>query len=383
MRHVYIAALFVACGGDTAEPEVTNEVTAEVGDVIEASELAPDTEPDRDTFIRPETDAEVVEPLLAPEGAWTWVPQPGSACSDGSETGFALNPGTTNDVLIVFMGGGACWDFNTCYLLNAAATGPFGKAEFVEGYERLTVGVLDRDDAANPYRTWTQVIVPYCTGDLHGGDNVATYTSGGITRQWHHKGATNAALARARLAATFPQPDHLVVSGLSAGGYGATLQYALMRDAFDPVTSQLVDDSGPFLIGDAMSATMRAAWFTNWRLDRVVDPVCGQDCKSSLATLYPKLAARYPDDRMALISSLQDEVIAAYMVMLQPVFELALRQLHNDVLAALPNFRTFFVAGNSHTTLGNPAAFSVQGTDLRTWLTTMLAGDATWMSLSP
>lgn len=381
MRHLYLALVFTACGGDSNEPEVTAEV-AEVSDATDAID-ATDTEPDRDTFIRPEVDAEVVEPLIAPEGVWTWFPQPGSACSDGSETGFAVNTGTTNDVLIVFMGGGACWDFNTCFLIGAAQAGPFGKAQFVEVHEGISVGVLDRDDDANPYRTWTQVFVPYCTGDLHAGDHVATYTEGGITRQWHHMGATNAALARARLVATFPKPDHLVVAGLSAGGYGATLQYALMRDAFDPTTSQLVDDSGPFLIGDAMPATMRSAWFTNWRLDHVVDPVCGQDCKSSLATLYSKLAARYPDDRMALVSSLQDEVISAYMLMLQPAFEVALRQLGADVLAPLPNVRTFFVAGNSHTTLGNPAAFSVQGTDLRTWLGAMLAGDATWTSLSP
>ncbi len=360
-------------GGDSADTSVTETVDS-----------GADTGIDRDTLIQPEVEtSEVVVPLEAPAGVWTWFDQPGSACSDGSETGFAVNRGTSDDVLVVFMGGGACWDFNTCFLLATAAAGPFGETEFDAIAGPLSVGVLDRDDSANPYRTWSQVFVPYCTGDLHAGERVTSYTQGGLTKTWHHMGAVNARLLLARVAATFPGPDRLVVSGLSAGGFGATLQYAAFRGAFDAGTSQLVDDSGPFLIGDAIPAGHRTAWFTNWRLDLVVDPICGQDCKGNLAAFYPKLAARFPEDRMALVSSVQDQTISAYFIILQPLFEVEIRKLATEVLAPLAGWRTFLIAGDSHTTLGNPSAFSSQQVDLRTWLTRMVGGDATWTSLSP
>jgi len=380
------ACLAPACGDDggaSPDAEVVDTNVSEVA-LDAAAETGGDTGIDRDTLIQPEVEtSEVVAPLEAPEGEWTWFDQPGSACSDGSETGFAVNRGTNDDVLVVFMGGGACWDFNTCFLFSTAAKGPFQKAQFDAVAAGISIGILDRDDDANPYRSWTQVFVPYCTGDLHAGDRVMSYTAGGLTNEWHHSGAVNARLLLARVAATFARPDHLVVAGLSAGGFGATLQYAAFRDAFMASTSQLVDDSGPFLIANAIPPAFRNAWFTNWRLDQRVDPICGQDCKDDLAAFYPALAARYPSDRMALVSSLQDEVIAGYFTMLQPQFEIEIRKLARDVLAPLDGWRTFLIAGNSHTTLGSPAAFKTQDVDLRTWLTRMVAGDPTWTNLTP
>jgi len=375
----------VAAGCDPLPVNASNDTdTASETDAQVTDSDVVDTGTDRDTLIQPEVDtAEVAQPLETPEGVWTWFDQPGSACSDGSETGFAVNRGTSDDVLVVFMGGGACWDFNTCFLLNLATKGPFQKAQFDGIAAQASAGVLDRSDTANPYRTWSQVFVPYCTGDLHGGERVASYTAGGLTNAWHHTGAVNARLLLARVAATFPAPGHLVVSGLSAGGFGATLQYAAFRAAFKAGTSQLVDDSGPFLVGDGIPPGHRSAWFTQWRLDMLVDPICGQDCKSNLAAFYPKLAARFPNDRMALVSSVQDEVISAYFLILQPFFELEIRKLATQVLAPLSNWRTFLIAGSSHTTLGSPASFTSGGVDLRTWLTRMVAGEATWTSLAP
>jgi len=45
----------------------------------------------------------------------------------------------------------------------------------------------------------------------------------------------------------------------------------------------LVDDAGPLLEGDGIPAGHRAAWYANWHLGDVVDPVCGADCGNDLS----------------------------------------------------------------------------------------------------
>ncbi len=379
-----LALSLAACGADDSAPDPgdTSISDSVATDSVEIFDTV-DTGIDRDTLIRPETDAPLdASALDAPPGEWTWFPQPGSACSDGSETGFAVNRGASDDLLVFFMGGGACWDFQTCFLFQTATTGPFTGAQLDALAPELARGIFDRADPTNPYRDFTHVFIPYCTGDLHAGERAVAYTEGGLTRTWHHMGALNLRLALPRLSATFPSPPRLVVTGSSAGGYGATFQYAALREAFTAATTQLVIDSGPLLVGDAIPVAHRTAWFANWRLDLVVDPICGQLCKDDLSHFYPALAQRFDTDRMALISSHGDDVIATYFLMTSPQFEAALSQLVGDVLAPLPRFGTFLFAGTSHTTLLELTRVDTDGTTLASWLALMLGDDPSWTSTS-
>ncbi len=55
------------------------------------------------------------KPVRAPAEEWTWVDVPGTLCMNRPETGFGINPSSTSeDVLIVLEGGGACFDPVTC-----------------------------------------------------------------------------------------------------------------------------------------------------------------------------------------------------------------------------------------------------------------------------
>lgn len=377
-RHRLLCVLLIACGGDSGGDD-SDTTPAEVGDTAIVETEVTDTGVDRDTLIRPEADTPAdAGPLDAPVGVWTWFDQPGSSCGDGSETGFGVNRGTSDDVLFVFGGREACWDFDTCFL-GAVEPGPFGATE-LESSTTVALGILDRDDAENPYRTWSQVVVPYCTGDLHAGERVIDYIGGGLTRSWSHQGAVNTRLMLPRIAATFAEPERLVVVGASAGGYGATFEYATVREALAATSSALIVDSAPLLVQDAMAATLRVAWFGNWRLDRLVDPLCGQACKDDLSLLYGGLAERFPGDRMALLSSASDSVTAA-------LFDRSREQIEGDIealvriLAEAGPFRTFVVAGDAHGLLADPAAHTAGGEELWTWLTRMADGDPAWESV--
>jgi len=85
---------------------------------------------------------------------------------------------------------------------------------------------------------------------------------------------------------------------------------------------------------------------------------------------------------MALLSSLQDRVISAYFTISGAQLEQELHRLAADVVDPAPNARRYFVAGSTHTMLGNPAAFA-QGVPLLEWLGQQVGGDPAWASQQP
>ncbi|MBI4818331.1 MAG: esterase [Deltaproteobacteria bacterium] len=326
----------------------------------------------------------VGQPISASVSQWTWVDFPNSTCDDGSPTGIAVNLGTSDDVLFYMVGGGACWDYQTCFVLNSATHGPFGAAQFAAIAPFLGIGPFDRVTTQNPFRNFTFVFVPYCTGDTHAGSRDAVYVDGsGVGHTFHHRGRTNIEAYLQRLIPTFPSTDKLVVAGSSAGGYGTLYNYDLIRSGWSPASGYLVDDAGPILEGDDVMPYLRSVWYSSWGLGGVLDPLCGAACADDLSLAVTTLASRYPNDRFSLLSSLQDQTIRTYMGLTPAAFETALLRMATDVLDPLPNFRYFFVSGDSHTMLASPGSFSSNGTGLWVWLDRQVTNSGLWASTQP
>jgi len=328
-------------------------------------------------------------PIVAPAGQWTWVDFPDTACDDGSPTGLGIRPSSSStDTLIFLNGGGACWDYTTCYVFNTAAHGPFGAAQFAARSAALTGSILDSQLAGNPFAGWNMIFIPYCTGDTFAGNNVATYQDAAqtVSKQFHHVGHANVLAYLARLAPTFPGAGKVVFAGSSAGGFGALINYPDARTRWPDSQVYLLDDSGPPLEGAAIPAAEVAAWLTNWRLDLVLDPLCGAEasaCHGDLSLALAKLVALRPTDRMALLSSLQDGIIRTFFALSPTDFQTDLLALAADRLDPTSAFRYFFVTGDTHTMLGSPAAFSQGTTSLLPWLTQFVTDDPGWASVKP
>lgn len=320
--------------------------------------------------------------IEAPKNTWTWVDFPDSACDDGSPTGIAVNMSDSKNLLVFMNGGGACWDYLTCFQLNTAAHGPFGKTQFEALARQLGGSILDRNTPNNPFANWNLVFVPYCTGDVHAGENVVEYKdSNGTARTYHHVGRANIVAYLKRLGATFT-PDKLVVSGSSAGGYGSAFDYELFRTTFPNAKGYLVDDSGPVLKGDAIASSLRDAWYQSWRLDKALEPACPQ-CRTDLSQATKGVAQRFPQDRLALLSSTQDAVIRTYFTLSADNFQTSLNTMLTDVLEPQPNYRYYVTAGQFHTFLGSPDSHPAQNVKLTDWLGKMVNDDAGWQSLKP
>lgn len=328
-------------------------------------------------------DARSAEPL--PAGVWSWIDLAGTKCSDGSATGLAVNPGPRADLLVFLDGGGACWDALTCFGLGkippASDPGPFRAAEFERKRAEIPGSLLDRDAPGNPYREFTLVFVPYCTGDVHAGDTVQDYP--GASSRYHHHGRANVAAVGDWLLTKLPAPGKLVVSGASAGGFGALLAHDALRARWPAARGYLVDDSGPPLVRSDFSPALRAAWTLAWRIDEVVLSVCGDDCALDLSRIVPALRARWPEDRLALLSSTQDEVIRAYVGLGPAGFESALLQLRAERFEPLAGAETFLVPGDFHTMLGALERFTAGGVPLSEWLRLQVEDDPAWASAGP
>jgi hypothetical protein len=317
--------------------------------------------------------------------AWTWVPFPDSACSDGSPTGIGVNPGS--DDLVIFMdGGGACANALTCFGVPAlnipptATLGPFGEAQFQGRLAQLPGSIFDRSLPGNPFADATLVFFPYCTGDVHGGNKVVPYTSdpGGTV---HHVGHLNVLAYLKRIAATYPSPRRIVVSGSSAGGFGALVNYEAIRAYYPAAQGFLIDDSGPPL--ESNGGPLIQAGFHVWGITDVLDPLCGGPgiCENNLSRGLAALLARHPADRMSLLSWSDDPTISRFYVI--TTFPADLLKLTTDVIDPSPNGRAFIVSGSSHTVLGSPGTVSQNGVSLLSWLGEQVGGSAGWATVRP
>ncbi len=243
-------------------------------------------------------------------GRWNWVPFPDSACGDGSPTGIGVNPGTGPDLVLFLNGGGACASAFTCFTLKSATTiGPFGSAELESLTASNSGSILDRALPGNPFADATLVFIPYCTGDVHGGDRIAVYTDspGGTV---HHVGHSNVLAYLKRVAATYTAPRRLVVAGSSAGGFGTLVNYEAVRSYYPAAQGFLVDDSGPPL--EFNGGPLIQGGFASWGIADVLDPLCegAGVCEADLSKGLAALIRKHPDDRFALLSWSTDPTIS-------------------------------------------------------------------------
>ncbi len=322
-------------------------------------------------------------PITAPKNTWTWVDFPDSVCDDGTPTGVGVRITDSKNLVLFLNGGGACWDYTTCAILNTSAHGPFGAAQFAQFSKQNLAGSIFADDPKNPVAGWNMVFIPYCTGDVHAGDNVVTYMGpNNATKKIYHKGHANLVAFFKRLAATWPSPDTLVVSGSSAGGFGAAINYDTARTYWPTGKGYLIDDSGPPLVGDSIRSYLKDAWFMSWNINGTLGGLCPA-CQMDLSAFLPILASRYPNDRMALLSSEQDKTIRGFYALSADLFKTDLYELSTMRIDPLPKFKYFFETGENHTMLGNLTGHMTNGTVLADWLKQELTDDPKWTSVKP
>jgi hypothetical protein len=381
IRFVFAAWFLSACSGapnpavDPPLPDASRDATE---DQVEVSDVLPSldrTSPPPD--VTPVTDVIAVDapaPIRAPDNTWTWIDVPGSVCGNGRPTGFGVNlrAGVRN-VLIFLQGGGACWDGTTCFGTSTAtyfSTG-YGSLEFATDIARASMLFLRRE-SANPFRDFNMVYVPYCTGDIHAGNRVATYDFFG-PRMAHHVGARNLALFLPRIAATFPDAQRVFLAGDSAGGFGSAFNLPRVQATFSSVRVSVIDDSGPPI---QPNGDRWRLWSTNWGMEIPSDcPACAMGV-DAFTTYYRE---RYPNNRYAILSYNNDAVISTFMNIDAFTFGTRLRTLTDTIDRSWPNARYFVTPGLLHVL----QAQIIRPPGFDDWIRRFVDGDTTLRSIRP
>ncbi|HVU04004.1 MAG TPA: pectin acetylesterase-family hydrolase [Polyangiaceae bacterium] len=275
----------------------------------------------------------------APTG-WVYYQIDGSKCRDGSPAGFFVHTGTVNNLMIYLEGGGACSNNGFCnfnpasvtsvlagdgssVLGSAAGTGvgarPAPQPNQQPGvYTDLShtaapAGVLDISNAQNPVKDWSAVYVPYCTGDVHYGKK-PNGTVPGLATPQQFVGGTNMELFIGRIVPTFKDKvQKVVLTGSSAGGFGTALNFSMVQDAFGDIPVIAVDDSGPPFDDQYMPVCMQKKWREAWGFQLPPDCAeCFQTNGGGMLHLADFLMKKHPKANIAIISTLQDEVIRLF-----------------------------------------------------------------------
>lgn len=270
-------------------------------------------EPSPDGPCQPDESAAVPSRTLP--GIWQKVELPDTFCGDGSPYKFFVNySSSSNNLVISFEPGGACWDYASCAGdggLRGAAN-PDGISDSHMTSLKWEMLPLHRRDPINPLSSWNMVFVPYCTGDLHTGNNVITYENPdpeGAPLVFRHDGHKNVLRVIEWASLNFTTIPRLLVTGCSAGGTASVVNYHFIRKGLPGAQcSYLLDDSGPLFPSSGNSGPLHAKVRESWNLDPVIEEAIGSDfpgisaeaVKADLSSINTALADKYPRDRMAI-----------------------------------------------------------------------------------
>ncbi|WNG38499.1 hypothetical protein F0U60_36290 [Archangium minus] len=270
----------------------------------------------------------IVEVLVDGGNNYNWekVELPGTKCGNGSQYKFFITRSTTGskNLMFFFEGGGACWDYDTCSgragLLGAANPNGITDDYMKQFTAKYVSPIVNGADPGLPFRSrtdiatkdWNIVYMPYCTGDVHVGNNTVTYTD--PTGQqpplpWHHYGYTNSLAAINYAKTQFPNVQKLLVTGFSAGGTATSSSYYFVRRIINPARGYFLNDSGPIYLAPNVNDRSRPLHDKirqSWNLDSVFNQFPASFDRNNLGTINRMLAMEFPNDQLAYTAYSRD-----------------------------------------------------------------------------
>jgi len=334
--------------------------------------------------------------ITAPPEVWTWVPFPDAKCRNGSPTGIGVNLNPASQNLVIYLeGGGACFNPVTC-ATNATS---FGAADFPGRFPAASDGgapqpgngILDRNPA-NPVKDWSYVYVPYCTGDVHAGNN-PNGSVPQVSGTQAFVGYANIDFYLQRLVPTFSTATQVLLTGISAGGFGAAANYLHVQRAFGTIPVELIDDSGPFMENPYLATCLQNVNRDLWNLNSTAGADCAGHCNNPgrfFLDYAQYVVAKYPTRQFGLMDSTDDGTITEYfgfgandctvvlpMQVSAATFTAGLMDVRAN-LASDKNSGSFYFTGTDHTSLGDDNFYTrtAGSTPLTTWVANLLAGTA-------
>jgi hypothetical protein len=314
-------------------------------------------------------------------GMWTTISPGGDTiCSNGTPYSYFVRAAAepSDDLLIHFQGGGACWFKETCDLSVSPSYDPF--VDESDNPVNYPVGIFDLENTENPFSTYNMVMVPYCTGDVHIGNTETTYGEGEDAVTIQHNGYINATTVLDWTFENVQDPESVFVTGCSAGAIPSPFYTEFVAQAYpDARIDQLGDAAGGYR-NPPLANTVFEAWGTPTIL---TDAYADIETESlTFESFYSVNAANYPDITFSQYNASFDAVQASFL-MLGGLMEFNLDDLlaqnYADIEAeAADNFASFTVGGDSHCVTVDPAfyTYAANGQRVVDWVADLAAGES-------
>ena len=289
-------------------------------------------------------------------GKWYGIPLKGCVSSDGKEAHAGFRKGTENKLVILLFGGGVSWN----EFMAARPNSVYGNPDKISFYAcgdgglvadlaaRIGIHTLSKKES-NPFRNWNMLAIPYTTGDFHCGTGDFPYTAlDGSKQVLHHHGYTN---YRAALQETMRHighnPEQILVTGFSAGGFGTALLTDDVMRTFpncSDVTSYV--DSG-FMIYPGWPEVARNIWKAPKEIaERIHSDNITLDCLQALKQDHGERV------KIAFSCSTRDAALSEYINYVEKdqlyadkesgiQFQKELKQMCDELQQAIPNIALY------------------------------------------
>ncbi len=324
---------------------------------------------------------------------------------------FFVQPGDPAKLLLFHDGGGACWESNTCASPLVSNTPTFDPTiSESPGSLALAGGVLDANNDANPFKSWTKVYIPYCTGDVGWGNKTTIYQTQLGPLPVNHRGYANVRAVLRWMENAYANqsaPSKVVVSGASAGAYAAsgTLFPELAKALPASTRTYVIADSGNGVVTDSFLSSAAQNWGIGGTLPPYLLPVLAQGAQGLPVRFYGELTRRFRATRFGQYQNAYDSIqTVVYNTMkysddpsrwtdlqflLPSLIEwTANTRLATNLSALAPNYRYYTAAGSEHVVLVSippeaQAGFcsddfysesSAGGLSFRNWVNAMVNG---------
>ena len=217
-------------------------------------------------------------PVLTTEpelGKWYSVDVDGSVSSDGSKWQGYFRKGKENKVILYFYGGGfSVNEFTAARPLDVESG--FYNDKLNPGLNVMTYAIkewgIGNSDENNAFRDWTFIGVPYTTGDFHAGSGSQEYIAlDGSLKTIYYEGYDNyRKLIEKLLPYMDSSPEQLLITGSSAGGFGASILADDVIELFNNPKDTTVHVDSSLLITENWHDIMVKEWNSPKQLSDVV-----------------------------------------------------------------------------------------------------------------
>ncbi len=222
------------------------------------------------------------------EGKWYRVTTDEMKTSEGDPYRALFKKGSENKVLIYFAGGGVSINEET------ARDDTYNTAEIgIDLLANLTMnmGGLASDAENSPVDGWSMILFPYATGDFHAGTGKFHYTDkDGTEKILYHNGYTNYTQTMQKVVelAGISDPEAVVVTGYSAGGFAAALLADdVFTNYFPNAESKTVLVDASLLLNDDWHNIATDVWKTPTAIsDKLKSDNLTLDCFAALREKY-------------------------------------------------------------------------------------------------